>query len=80
MGERDGPVMEAVGGDRAKEWESEVVLVTWHEARVGDRWLMTFTGADMVSASDLFSLSPESTLSILKQELFRDENVGKQVR
>lgn len=30
-------VMEAVGGERARESESEAVLVTWHEARVGDR-------------------------------------------
>lgn len=30
-------VMEAVGGERARERESEAVFKTWHEARVGDR-------------------------------------------
>lgn len=64
-------VMEAVGGERARERESEAVFKTWHEARVGDRWLMTFT--EGVGLRFMFSLSPESTLSMLKQELFRNE-------
>lgn len=59
-------VMEAVGGERARERGG---LRDMAQGQGG--WQMTFT--EGVGLRFMFSLSPESTLSILKQELFRNE-------
>lgn len=71
MGERDGRGNGGSWGRESAGARERGGPRDMARGQVGDRWLMTFT--EGVGLRFMFPLSPESTLSILKQELFRNE-------
>lgn len=69
MGERDGRGNGGSWGGESEGARKRGGLRDMAQGQGG--WQMTFT--EGVGLRFMFSLSPESTLSILKQELFKNE-------